>query len=107
MTARSTVLVASPPLQLTMTQSQRKLGQMDSENVDIPSKFVHALRTQVKTVSSSRSALPRPYPGHHDCTFQTEGQLYDHVKAEHAAQVGMIEPLQARDKLTDEALKLR
>lgn len=80
---------------------------MDSVDTDIQSKFVHALRTQGKAEYSLSGALPCPYPGHHGRIFQSVDQLYHHAKAEHAAQLANLKPSQAREKLRDEALKLR
>lgn len=80
---------------------------MESGNTDIQSKFIHALRTQGKAEYPLSGALPCPYPGHHGRIFQSVDQLYDHAKAEHAAQLANLKPSQAREKLRDEALKLR
>lgn len=80
---------------------------MDTRNMDLQSKFLHALRTQGKAEYPLAGALPCPYPGHGGRIFQSIDQLHDHAKAEHAAQLANLKPSQVREKLRDEALKLR
>jgi hypothetical protein len=76
-------------------------------NVDIHSKYISVLRNQAKAEYPLSGALPCPYPGHHGRMFQSVDQLYDHAKAEHAAQLANFKPSQAREKLRDAALELR
>jgi hypothetical protein len=75
---------------------------MNPGNIDIQSKFVHVLLT----LDKAECALPCPYPCHHGRIFQSVDQLYDHAKAEHAAQLASLKLSQAREKLRDKALKL-
>ncbi|KAF1847404.1 uncharacterized protein K460DRAFT_57815 [Cucurbitaria berberidis CBS 394.84] len=73
----------------------------------VQSRFVNALRTQGKAEYPLANALPCPYPGHHGRIFQSVDQLFDHAKAEHNAEIGSLEPRQARAQLREAALKLR
>jgi hypothetical protein len=79
---------------------------MTTGNVDIHSKFVHALRTQGKTEWSLNGALPCPY-GHHGRMFQSLDQLYDHAKTEHESQFTDLKPSQIREQLKDAVIRLR
>jgi hypothetical protein len=79
---------------------------MEPGNV-LQSKFANALRTQGKAEYTLSGALPCPYSDHDGRMFQSVDQLYDHAKAEHALQIAIFKPGQARESLRDAALKLR
>jgi hypothetical protein len=73
-----------------------------SSNVDLHTRYVHALRAQTaKTVDAPPPAtLPCPYCDNHGRIFQDSSQLYDHAKLEHADKLqamGDCAPAQLRD----------
>jgi hypothetical protein len=80
---------------------------MNTGNVDIHSRWVHALRTQKAESPTLTGALPCPYPGHNGRMFLSLDQLYDHAKTEHAPHFEGLRASQARDKLKDAVLALR
>lgn len=73
---------------------------------DVGSRYVTALRTQSKADIHART-LPCPFPDHRERIFQNIYQLFDHVKAEHGAEIEGVEPRVARSRLKEAALKLR
>ena len=73
----------------------------------VESRFVHALRTQGKAEHSLAGAFPCPYPEHQGTVFQNVHQLFDHAKADHAAQIEGLDPRVARAQLKDASLKIK
>lgn len=78
-----------------------------TSNVDIHARFVNALRTQAKTADAPPpDALPCPYCSHQGRIFQSENQLFSHVKVEHASLLQAVHPSHARAHVRDAALRV-
>lgn len=81
---------------------------MDSSNVDIQSRFVHALRTQATHKASNRFVGPLPCPyGHEGRIFQDIDQLLGHARAEHSAEIEELNDERARAALREAVTRLR
>ncbi|OAF99384.1 uncharacterized protein CC84DRAFT_394084 [Paraphaeosphaeria sporulosa] len=79
-----------------------------TSNVDLPSRWVTALRTQAKTADApSADALSCPYCEHSGRIFQTVDQLYSHAKVEHASLLDTMDPETARAQVQDAALRMK
>lgn len=75
---------------------------MTSDNVDIQSRFINALRTQAshhKAEPRSVSTLTCPYVGHDGRVFQGVEQLLGHARTEHGEDFEGLASPQARAKL--------
>ncbi|KAF2477583.1 uncharacterized protein BDR25DRAFT_320839 [Lindgomyces ingoldianus] len=79
-----------------------------TSNVESPTRYINALRTQPKIDVSKSESLPCPYCSHQGRIFHNIDQLWDHATLEHRSTVESLgTPTKARSQVKDAALQIR